>query len=174
MSSAKASYVRAMEALYVFCIGISGLAVVAITIAVPYGVFMRYVMESPASWPEPFSVLMMVMFTFVGGAGVFRAKVHVAIKALTENVGEKTRNVLRHVTKALMVVTVLFMVIWGAKLVQTTMHQTIAEFPWLPVGIAYLPIPVGGVLTLLFLVEWIWIGELPPDSVVHSDTAAVE
>jgi hypothetical protein len=42
------------------------------------------------------------------------------------------------------------------------------------VGVAYLPIPVGGVLTLLFLIEWVWVGELPPDSVVHSDTAAVE
>ena len=34
-----------------------------------------------------------------------------------------------------------------------TWHQTIAEFPSLSVGVVYLPIPIGGLLTLLFLVE---------------------
>jgi TRAP-type C4-dicarboxylate transport system permease small subunit len=34
-----------------------------------------------------------------------------------------------------------------------TWHQSIAEFPIVSVGVAYLPIPVGGALTALFVVE---------------------
>ena len=69
----KARYARAMENLYIACIAVSGVALVLITIAIPYGVFMRYVMNSAASWPEPFAVILMVMFSFVGGAAVFLA-----------------------------------------------------------------------------------------------------
>ena len=51
----KATYAQAMEALYLACIVVSATALVAITLVIPYGVFMRYVLNSPASWPEPFS-----------------------------------------------------------------------------------------------------------------------
>ena len=52
-----------------------------------------------------------------------------------------------------MLVTNLFMLVWGIKLVETTWYQGIAEFPIVSVGIAYLPIPVGGALTALFVIE---------------------
>jgi TRAP-type C4-dicarboxylate transport system permease small subunit len=47
----------------------------------------------------------------------------------------------------------------------------VAEFPWLSVGIVYLPIPLGGLLTLLFLVEKMWLGEPPKSDVMYSDQA---
>ena len=61
----KLGYARAMERLYLACIVVSATALVLITLVIPYGVFMRYVMNSAASWPEPFSVLAMVLFSFV-------------------------------------------------------------------------------------------------------------
>ena len=42
-----------MEWLYLACIVLSGTALVVITLIIPLGVFMRYVMNSPLSWPEP-------------------------------------------------------------------------------------------------------------------------
>ena len=57
-------------------------ALVVITLIIPYGVFMRYVMNSASSWPEPFSVLVMVLFSFVGGAAAYRANVHIARQTL--------------------------------------------------------------------------------------------
>ena len=53
----KAAYAAAMERLYLACIVVSAVALVAITLVIPYGVFMRYVMNSASSWPEPFSLL---------------------------------------------------------------------------------------------------------------------
>jgi TRAP-type C4-dicarboxylate transport system permease small subunit len=55
----KAAYAAAMERLYLACIVVSAVALVAITLVIPYGVF-AYVMNSASSWPEPFSVLAMV------------------------------------------------------------------------------------------------------------------
>jgi TRAP-type C4-dicarboxylate transport system permease small subunit len=42
---------------------------------------------------------------------------------------------------------------YGLKLVQATWFQSVAEFPLLSVGITYLPVPVGGLVTILFIVE---------------------
>jgi TRAP-type C4-dicarboxylate transport system permease small subunit len=63
------------------------------------------------------------------------------------------------------------MVVYGAHLCWVTKGNTIAEFPSLSVGIVYLPIPLGGLLTLLFLVEKMWLGEPPKSDVMYSDQA---
>jgi len=167
----KARYRQAMEVLYLVCIAISGLALVAITLIIPSGVFMRYVMNDPLAWPEPASVVMMVMFSFLGGAAVYRANVHVAVEALLNSVSENIRKAMLWGVDACMAVTALFMVGYGMHLCIITRFQTMAEFPSLSVGIVYMPIPVAGLLTLLFLIERVWLGPAPKTSIMYSDQA---
>jgi TRAP-type C4-dicarboxylate transport system permease small subunit len=171
----RARYARAMENLYIACIAVSGAALVLITIAIPYGVFTRYVVNSAASWPEPFAVILMVMFSFVGGAAVFRANAHIAVRALLDVVPPAVRRVMQWLIELAMISACLFMIVYGVKLMQTTWHQGLAEFPWFPVGLNYAPIPLGGLLTLLFIVEKLWVGGPPKTSVMYRDEAtAVE
>jgi TRAP-type C4-dicarboxylate transport system permease small subunit len=170
----KAAYAAAMERLYLACIVVSATALVAITLVIPYGVFMRYVMNSASSWPEPFSVLAMVLFSFVGGAAAYRANVHIAVQMLTDAVPAPARRALLLLADLAMVATVLFMMVYGTQLVRATWNQTIAEFPTLSVGITYLPIPVGGLFTLLFIVERLWLGMPPPTSVMYRDQPLAE
>ena len=165
----RAAYAAAMERLYLACIVVSAIALVAITLVIPYGVFMRYVMNSAASWPEPFSVLAMVLFSFVGGAAAYRANAHICVQMLTDAVPAAARKLLLTLADTAMVATALFMLIHGAQLVRVTWNQTIGEFPTLSVGITYLPIPLGGLFTLLFIVERLWLGMPPPRSVVYRD-----
>jgi TRAP-type C4-dicarboxylate transport system permease small subunit len=167
----KARYAAAMEALYVGCIAVSGASLVVITLIIPYGVFMRYVVNAPASWPEPAAVLLMIVFSFIGGAAVYRANVHLAVQALVDAVGPGVRARLRRLVDLAMTLTALFMLVWGLQLVRTTWHQVISEFPLLSVGVTYLPLPVGGFLTLLFIIERVWVGEPPPTSVMYRDQA---
>jgi len=54
------------------------------------------------------------------------------------------------------------MVVYGERLVAATWYNTIAEFPFLSVGVTYLPIPVGGAILLLFVIERLALG-MPPD-----------
>lgn len=161
-----------MQALYLACIALSGLALVAITLAIPLGVFMRYVMNSALSWPEPASTILMVMFSFLGGAAVYRARVHVAVEALLNAVPAWARRIMLRGVDACMIAMALFMLVYGAQLCHTLWHQSIAEFPGLSVGLTYLPIPIAGLLTLLFILERIWLGQPPRSDIMYSDQAA--
>ena len=161
-----------MEALYIACIALSGLALIAITLIIPSGVFMRYVMNDPLQWPEPASVIMMVFFSFVGGAAVYRANAQIAVEALMRAVAPQVRVAMQWGVYACMLLIALFMLGYGVVLCRTTWGNTMAEFPSLSVGIVYMPIPLGGLLTLLFIIEKIWLGEPPKTDVMYSDQAA--
>ena len=170
--SGRHRYRQAMEWLYVACIVLSGTALIVITLIIPLGVFMRYVMNAPLSWPEPASVVMMVMFSFLGGAAVYRANVHVAVEALVNAVPPHVRRLMRIGIDACMAATALFMLVYGADLCAVTRFQTMAEFPGLSQAIVYLPIPLAGLLTLLFLVEKVWLGPVPRTSYMFHDQPA--
>lgn len=160
-----------MQRLYVGCIALSGAAMVAITLMIPSGVFMRYVMNDPLQWPEPASVIMMVFFSFVGGAAVYRANAQIAVEALMRAVNPPSRAAMQWGVHLCMFVIAAFMLFYGAHLCWLMQGNTIAEFPWLSVGIVYLPIPLGGLLTLLFLLEKVWLGDPPKNDVMYSDQA---
>lgn len=170
----KAAYAAAMERLYLACIVVSAAALIAITLVIPYGVFMRYVMNSASSWPEPFSVLAMVVFSFIGGAAAYRAGAHICVQMLTDAVPEKVRFVMLKLADVAMIATAVFMLWWGAQLVKVTWNQTIAEFPTLSVGLTYSPIPIGGLITLLFIIERLWLGAPPPGSIMYRDQPLAE
>ena len=170
----RAAYAAAMERLYLGCIVVSATALVLITLVIPYGVFMRYVLNSAASWPEPFSVLAMVLFSFFGGAAAYRANVHICVQMLTDAVPPAASAGLLRLADAAMAATALFMLIYGTQLVRVTWNQTIGEFPTLSVGVTYLPIPLGGLFTLLFIVERLWLGAPPPGSVMYRDQPLAE
>jgi TRAP-type C4-dicarboxylate transport system permease small subunit len=167
----KQRYQQAMEWVYLACIVISGAALVVITLIIPLGVFMRYVMNSPLSWPEPASVVMMVLFSFVGGAAVYRANGHIAVQALLDAVSPFKRRVMLIGVDLMTAAIGLFMLAYGIQLCVTTRFQTIAEFPSLSVAVTYSPIPFAGLLLLLFLIERVWVGEPPASSLMYTDPA---
>jgi len=168
----KTFYRRAMQRLYLGCIVLSGLAMVAITLMIPSGVFMRYVMNDPLQWPEPASVIMMVFFSFIGGAAVYRANQQIAVEALMKAVGARRRAGMERGVHACMLLVAGFMLGYGVHLCVVTWGNTIAEFPSLSTGVVYMPIPIGGLLTLLFIVEKMWLGEPPQDDIMYSDAPA--
>ena len=168
----RAYYRQAMQGLYLACIVLSGTAMVAITLIIPYGVFMRYAMNNPQAWPEPASVVMMVMFSFIGGAAVYRANAQIAVEALIKAVGARTRRGMTWGVHACMTLTGAFMLGYGVHLCEITWQNTMAEFPALRVGIVYLPIPIAGLFTLLFIIEKAWLGDPPKTDVMYSDQAA--
>jgi len=161
-----------MQALYFGCVVLSGAALVVITLIIPLGVVMRYVFNDPLSWPEPAAVVMMVMFSFVGGAAVYRANAQIAVEALLNAVKPNVRKAMKWGVHLCMTLTAAFMLGYGAHLCQLTWYNTMAEFPALRVGFVYMPIPVAGLLTLLFIAEKVWLGEPPKTDVMYSDQAA--
>lgn len=158
--AAGAALRAAMNALYTACVFVAGSALVLISAVIPYGVFTRYVLNSAASWPEPAAILMAIVLTFIGAAACYRARMHMRVTVLVNLLPPIGQRLINLLAEGVMAAMCLFMVVWGERLVATTWYQSIAEFPFLSVGITYLPIPIGGVITLLFVIERVLIG--PP------------
>ncbi len=170
----KAAYVRAMAWLERACLWISALCVLMITLIVPWGVLTRYVLGYGSSWPEPMAILLMIVFAFFSAAVCYRGNLHIAVMALPNALTPRARLLVGWLAELSMIGASLFMVIWGTALVETTWHQVIAEFPTLSTGITYLPIPVGGAIVLLFIVERLWTGKLFAEPEAGAIAAAVE
>jgi TRAP-type C4-dicarboxylate transport system permease small subunit len=146
-------YARVMDAIQGACTFIAGACLVLITLIIPYGVFCRYVLNSAASWPEPMAVLLMIVMSFLSAVVCYREYLHIGVGVLPAFLNEPAKSYLGWFLEACMLATNLFMLVWGIKLVQATWYQAIPEFPVVWVGLAYLPIPIGGALTALFVIE---------------------
>jgi TRAP-type C4-dicarboxylate transport system permease small subunit len=161
-----------MDALYRLCVVVSGAALVLISAVIPWGVFTRYVLNSAASWPEPMAILLTIVLTFIGAAACYRSDTHMRVSILVRALSPPWRRLIEPLAEALTALLSLFMVIWGVRLVGATWHQSIAEFPALSVGVTYLPIPIGGALTLLFVIERLLIGRPPASGEPHGGNVA--
>ena len=152
------AYFRAMDALHQACVFFAGLAVVIITIIIPYGVFTRYVLNSASSWPEPMAILLMIVLSFASAVVCYREYLHIGVNLLPASLGPRGKAALGWIIELCMLGTNLFMLWYGTKLVLVTWHQSIAEFPIVSVGVSYLPVPIGGLITVLFIIERMMIG----------------
>jgi len=160
-------YRQAMDQLYRLCVIVGVIALVLISAVIPWAVFTRYVLNSAASWPEPLAVLLTIVLTFIGAAAGYRLNLHMNVSYFADQLPEPWRKRLDLVVQLLMAGIAIFMIFWGERLVEVTWHNTIGDFPFLSVGVTYLPIPIGGVCLLLFIIERIFIG-LPQDPIPHS------
>lgn len=162
---------RTMDYLYLVCVVVGCVALVLISAIIPYAVFTRYVLNSAASWPEPTAILLTIVLTFIGAAAGYRLNLHMNVSYFADHLPSQWRRLLDLVVQLLMALIAVFMIVWGERLVEVTWHNTIADFPFLSVGVTYLPIPVGGLCLLLFIVERIFLG-IPPDPITHHPEAA--
>jgi len=169
----KERYVRAMAVLHRLCMVIAGGCLVVITLIIPWGVFRRYVLNDAASWPEPVAVLLMIWFSFMSAAICYRENLHIGVAILPNALTGTARIVLGFLVEACMILISLFMLYYGINLVATTWHQVIAELPFISTGVAYLPVPLGGAIVALFVIERVWTGrffEQPSDSSISAVT----
>jgi TRAP-type C4-dicarboxylate transport system permease small subunit len=165
----KNTLLRFNDMLYRISIGIAGLSVLIMTLIIPWGIFARYVLGSGSSWPEPTAILLMVVFTFFGAAASYRAGAHMAVSMAVDRMPEATRRFAAVLVQVLMAVVCIFMAVKGWKLCMTTWNQFLGEMPSVRVGISYLPIPIGGVITLIFVLEKLFLGDQSHRRVVRFD-----
>lgn len=160
------------DLIYLACIWISGAAIFIMSLIIPWGIFTRYVLGTGSQWPEPIAILLMVVFTFLGAAASYRAGAHIAVAMLTDRLPPEARRPLAGLVHVLMLLVAVFMTVYGAKLCMETWNQSIGELPWMPVGATYLPVPVGGCVTLLFILEHMFFGSQIERAVVTFDHEA--
>jgi TRAP-type C4-dicarboxylate transport system permease small subunit len=159
---------KAMDCLYYACVFVGCTAMVLISAIIPWAVFTRYVLNSAASWPEATAVLLTIVLTFIGAAAGYRFHVHMNLSFFADMLPRPLKALADIVVQILMAGIAMFMAIWGLRLVEVTWHNSIPDFPSLSVGVTYLPIPIGGICLLFFIIERLLIGT-PPDPVRSDD-----
>ena len=169
-------YFRAMDALHRVCLFLAGTALVVITLIIPWGVFTRYVLNSASSWPEPLAILLMIWLSFLSAIICYREHLHIAVGWIPNMLEGNARIALGVLIEIAMLATNLFLFWFGIGLIKTTWYQTIAEFPLVSVGVSYLPVPIGGLITALFGIERFLKGNYfpPPPEGDALDTISAE
>lgn len=165
---------KALDSVYLACIWSAGIAIFFMSIIIPMGVFARYVLGFGAQWPEPIAILLMVIFTFLGAAAAYRAGAHIAVAMLTDRLPDALQKVCALLVDVSMAAICVFGVLYGTQLCLGTMGQTLAELPWLPVGFTYIPLPLGALLTLIFVLEKLAFGSQHQRAVVRFDHSLEE
>jgi TRAP-type C4-dicarboxylate transport system permease small subunit len=165
----KDAFHRFNDGVYLACIWTAGIAIAAMSVIIPWGIFARYVLGTGSQWPEPIAIQLMVLFTFLGAAVAYRAGSHIAVQLLTDRLPEGVRRPLRGIVHLLMLAVALFAVVYGTRLCIQTWNQVIGQLPWMPVGLTYVPVPIGGLVTALFVFEHITCGSQHARPVVTFD-----
>jgi TRAP-type C4-dicarboxylate transport system permease small subunit len=99
------------------------------------------------------AVLLTIVLTFFGAAACYRRRLHMNVSFFVAMLPPSPRRIADLIAELLVALFALFMAIWGVKLVEATWYNTIADFPALSVGVTYMPIPLGGAILLLFVIE---------------------
>jgi TRAP-type C4-dicarboxylate transport system permease small subunit len=160
---------RFNDHVYMACMWLSGISIAVMSVIIPWGIFTRYVLGTGSQWPEPIAIQLMVMFTFLGAAVSYRAGSHIAVAMLTDRLPAAARRVLRGVVHLCMLLVAVYTVIKGTRLCLETWNQVIGQLPWLRVGITYMPVPLGGLVTALFVLEVMFFGSQHQRAIITFD-----
>ncbi|MDF1681158.1 TRAP transporter small permease [Ponticaulis sp.] len=131
---------------------IAAFGLVLMTVIVGWQVFGRYVLNSSPSWSEQAALTLMIWYVLLAAAAGVREGFHIRIVALEEAVGPKAKRGMRMVQDLIVAGCGIAMTIWGGELVIRTWEHIIPSLG-LPRGLAYLALPISGVLIALFSLE---------------------
>jgi len=131
------------------CIGL-----LIMTAIIGWQVFARYVMNASPAWAEQAALLLMIWYVMFAAAAGVREGFHIRIGVVENALPERLQRLVRTLGHILVGLFGVAMLVWGAELVSATWAHDIPTLG-LPRGVAYVPMPVSGLLILLFSIEHI-------------------
>lgn len=138
-------------------------AVVALTVIVCLQVFNRFVLKTPLAWSEDMAMLLFQWVVFLGAAlGVKRMR-HFGIELVVRHFPERLRHWVELLAPAVMTVVALVMIFQGWAILRLNQARIFSSMELTYIW-AFLPIPLSGVLILIYLVQLEldrWRGKAP-------------
>lgn len=131
---------------------IAAVGLVLMTAIVGWQVFGRYVLNSSPSWSEQAALTLMIWYVFLAAAAGVREGFHIRIIALENQLPPKGKRAMRIVADLIVAGCGMALAVWGGELVIRTWQHIIPSLG-LPRGMAYLALPLSGVLITLFSLE---------------------
>ena len=130
----------------------AGIGLVAMTAAIGWQIYGRYMLNDTPHWTERFSTFIMVYYILFAAAVGVRERVHIGLVFLRDRLPRRGRLAVEIATNALIVGFGLTLAWYGGVLTEARWNQTIPTLG-LPTGMSYLPFPVAGVLMAVFSLE---------------------
>ena len=145
-------YNKVMEGISRVVFIITSVFISLMVIIISVQVFGRFVLNKTPRWSEETTLLLMLYTGFLGATVVYRERMHIGIRAFLLMFPPKGRTVCFFIIDGLVGVFSAFMAVWGTGFAWMMRNQTMPATK-VPVGISYLPIPIAGVLLVLFVFE---------------------
>lgn len=143
---------RTNAAASAFLIHAGAAGLVLMTAIIGWQVFGRYVMGSSPVWAEQASLILMIWYVFFAAAAGVREGFHIRILALQSAVRPRAAAMMRMAAHLVVAGCGISLAIWGSELVARTWTHVIPTL-FLPRGLAYLALPLSGILMTLFVLE---------------------
>ncbi|QHM72421.1 TRAP transporter small permease [Mixta intestinalis] len=153
------AYSRLMDAVYLLCMTIAAVALMLMVAVIPVGIFARYVLNDALYWPEPVAIVCMIIFTFIGAPVGFRAGTHICVSMVTDRLPPRGQQIAALICDLLMLAACLVIFQSSYALCEAMWLQPQASLPMVTFGQMYLPIPIGALLTILFVIERLLCGD---------------
>lgn len=115
----------------------------------------REVVGSSFSWTEEVARFLMIWITFLGASFAFQHGAHIGIDYFKMKLPERVQKVFEVLTLISCSIFFAVMMVQGFELVDRSMSQTSSALN-LPMGYAYLVIPISGLLMFINLLDVTW------------------
>lgn len=132
----------------------AGAGLVLMTLIIAWQVFARYVLNASPAWAEQAALLLMIWYVIFAAAAGVREGFHIRIGVFANAFPGKVKRVIDIAAQAVVGLFGIAMVIWGTELTIATWAHVIPTLN-LPRGMAYLPMPLAGLLIAGFALEHI-------------------
>jgi TRAP-type C4-dicarboxylate transport system permease small subunit len=132
--------------------GVCAILMVALTVVVFVQVFNRFVLKTPLAWSEDLAMLLYQWVVFVGAAlGVKRLR-HFGIELVVRRLPQGARHWLELLSPIAIGIVALVMIVQGWAILGLNRNRIYStmdlSYTW-----AFLPIPLAGVLILIYLIR---------------------
>ena len=132
--------------------GVCAVLMVALTVVVFIQVFNRFVLKTPLAWSEDLAMLLYQWVVFVGAAlGVKRMR-HFGIELVVRQFPDRWRHRIELVTPLAVLIVAVVMIVQGYNILTLNMNRIYStmnlSYIW-----AFLPIPLSGVLIIVYLIQ---------------------
>lgn len=171
MQAAARALSAALAVVARVAIGIAGLAMVAMTVVVGWGVFGRFVLNDTPAWAEA-SALLLMGWVILGAAAVgVREGFHMGFETLRDVLPAPLALLCKVLSDLVIMLFGGAMAWYGAQLATVVWDATLPTLG-LPGAVEYLPVTLGGLLIALFglerLVAHLVTGEAPAGVPAHT------
>ncbi|MDQ2695251.1 MAG: TRAP transporter small permease [Pseudomonadota bacterium] len=143
---------RLLDILSTLALWTSGTCLVAMTAAITWQVFGRFVLNASPSWTEPLSLMLMLYFILLAAAVGVRERFHLGLDLLRHVAPARVNHWLDVASFAIVGAFGIAMVWYGSELMLGTWAALIPVLG-VPEGLNHLPMVLSGVLIVLFSVE---------------------